>query len=279
VQIRHPSEAPRTNTGKTREGEMDDKVMLEGREGTPGNYRLLLENPVTDWKTPRHRHDFDQIRYAIQGDFNYAPGKWLREGSVGYFPEGVYYGPQVKPAGTKLALFQFGGPSGSGYSSNRQKKAAYEQMLKEGKFEGGVFTYIDAQGRKHNQDAAEARRERITGRKIDYRPRYEDLIIMNPAHYAWLTDPKNSAVHYKWLGSFTERGLKVGFVRLEQGASIHIGEHAAPEMLLVLSGKVGVAGKACAAHTAISVEAREGPVALKAAEASELIYLKLHVFD
>jgi hypothetical protein len=279
MQVRHPSEAAPTDTGKTREGEMADKVMLEGMEGTPGNYRLLLENPITDWTTPRHRHDFDQIRYPLKGDFNYAPGKWLRQGTVGYFPEGVYYGPQVKPAGAMLALFQFGGPSGSGYSSNRQKKAMYKRMLEEGRFEGGVYTYIDAQGRKHNQDAAEARRERITGHKMDYRPRFEDLIIMNPANYPWLPDSENPAVHYKWLGSFTERGLRVGFVRLEQGATINIGEHNAPEMLLVLSGDVGISGKSCSEHTAIGVEGREGPVPLKAAKASELIYLKLHVFD
>jgi hypothetical protein len=278
VQIRAPSEALPTDTGQTREGEMADKVMLEGRMGTPGNYRLLLENPITDWKTPRHRHDFDQVRYPLTGDFNYAPGKWLRQGMVGYFPEGVYYGPQVKPAGAKLALFQFGGPSGSGYSSNAQKKRAYDQMLKEGKFEGGVYTYIDATGRKHNQDAAEARRERITGRKMDYRPRYEDLIIMNPENFPWLDHPEKAGVKEKWLGTFTERGMRVGFARLDPGAAIDIGRHPAPEMLLVLAGEVAVSGKTCGEHTAISVEAHEGPVLLEAARPSELIYIQLPVF-
>jgi hypothetical protein len=121
MQIMEVAKAKPTETGKTREGEMDDRVMLEGEEGAPDNFRLLLERPITDWTTPRHRHDFDQVRLALRGDLEYAPGKILPEGSVAYFPAGVHYGPQVKAAGTMLALFQCGGPSGRGYSSNRQK--------------------------------------------------------------------------------------------------------------------------------------------------------------
>lgn len=279
MQVRDTAEAVPTDTGKTRDGEMDDKVMLEGREGSRANYRLLIEQPRTDWTTPRHRHDFDQVRYPIRGEFNYAPGKYLKQGYVGYFPEGVYYGPQVKPAGGKLALFQFGSASGNGYSSNRQKKAMYEKMLQEGKFEGGVYTWVDAEGRKHNQDAAEARRERIVGKKMNHRPRYEDLIIMNPENYDWVDDRAQPGVAHKWLASFTERGPRVGFARIAPGATLTVGRHQGCEMMLVLSGKVEILGRTHGVDTAISTEPKEGPLPIKAAQASELIYLQLPVFE
>ena len=44
--------------------------------------------------TPRHRHNFDQIRMVMEGKFAYAGRKTMRQGSIGYFPEGTYYGPQ-----------------------------------------------------------------------------------------------------------------------------------------------------------------------------------------
>lgn len=278
MQITEPDSAPQVDTGKTREGDVDDKVMLEGREGSPNNYRFLLETPITDWTTPRHRHDFDQIRLAITGELDYAPGKVLPEGWVAYFPEGVYYGPQVKKPGLVLGLFQIGGASGHGYSSNRQKKAAYQAMLDKGKFENGVFTYVDENGQRHNQDAAEARRERVIGHKVDYRPRYEDIIIINPANFDWLDAPETPGVAYKWLGSFTERATRAGFVRMEAGTSVNFGTHTAPEIVFAVSGNFRLENRAYGKHTAIGFETGEGPVPLHAVAPTELFYIQLPTF-
>lgn len=275
-----PAQAPQVDTGQTRVGDIDEKVMLEGKQGTPGNYRLLLEEPITDWITPRHRHDFDQVRFAMKGDLDYAPGKVLPEGWVAYFPEGVYYGPQVKKTGISLALFQFGGASGHGYSSNKQKKAAYDAMLAEGKFENGVFTYVDQEGKTHNQDAAEARRERIIGKKVEYKPRYDEIVIMNPANYDWLPHPKAAQVECKWLGCFTEREIRIGFIRLAADARVDFGLHGAPEMVLVSRGAVRLdnLNRAYGANSALSFEKNEGPIPVTAAEPSELFVVQLPKF-
>src|SRR4030088_2898167 len=47
--------------------------------------------------TPRHRHNFDQIRYTLTGIQSTGLGD-LAAGECGYFPEGSHYGPQ-KPVG------------------------------------------------------------------------------------------------------------------------------------------------------------------------------------
>jgi len=280
MQVRDAAAAPQVDTGQTRTGDVDDKVMLEGPEGSANNYRMLLEAPITDWTTPRHRHDFDQIRYAARGDLDYAPGKILPEGWVAYFPEGVYYGPQVKKPGLLLALFQFGGASGHGYSSNRQKKAAYDAMLKNGKFENGVYTYVDEQGQRHNQDAAEARRELVIGRKVEYRPRYEDLIIMNPANYDWIKDPQTPGIARKFLGCFTERQMCVGFIRLDPGATMTFGAQRAPEMVFIAKGSVRVGDNStCGQYGALSFEPEDGRVPVSATEPTEFLWVELHKFD
>ena len=75
------------------EGKLDNRDLLTGKEGDNRNFRLALGLAETDWLTPRHRHNFDQIRFPLEGEFHYATDKILPAGWVGYFPEGVHYGP------------------------------------------------------------------------------------------------------------------------------------------------------------------------------------------
>src|SRR5262249_57825962 len=41
--------------------------------------------------SPRHRHNFDQVRFVVSGELEYGPLK-CRPGDFIYFPEGVFYG-------------------------------------------------------------------------------------------------------------------------------------------------------------------------------------------
>src|SRR6202167_6506179 len=50
-----------------------------------------------DYGTPRHRHNFDQIRYVLDGEFSAGTGA-IDAGQCAYFPEGVHYGPQHQDA-------------------------------------------------------------------------------------------------------------------------------------------------------------------------------------
>src|SRR5205823_4501889 len=139
--------------GSMRTGVLEQKFLLTGRDGDPNNYLLNVGRTGTGgWSTPRHRHNFDQIRYVIKGTYPYAKGKSMPEGSVAYFPEGVHYGPQDRPEGLEMMVCQFGGASGSGYLSVAQREAANERLTKKGEFKNGVFTYFDENGQPHNKD-------------------------------------------------------------------------------------------------------------------------------
>ncbi len=185
------------------------KRLLTGRPGTPENYLFNIARSDGDYATPRHRHNFDQIRVALDGDMRIGPRQVVRQGQIGYFPEGTYYGP-YDDAGKKrtIMIVQFGGASGSGYMDRLSAMKARESLLREGEFRGGVFRRSSGEGRK-NQDAFEATWERFAGRKLEYpKPRYDAPVIIDPAGFAWKPAGRRG-VSRKRLGAFTERETRI----------------------------------------------------------------------
>ncbi|KUZ34875.1 MULTISPECIES: hypothetical protein [Burkholderia cepacia complex] len=265
--------------GSMREGVLAQKILLTGDDDTPNNYVLNLGRTGSGgWQAPRHRHNFDQIRYVIKGTFPYAKDKTLPEGWVGYFPESVYYGPQDRPEGLEMVVCQFGGASGNGYISVERREAANEVLKQKGEFKDGVFTYYDESNKKHNQDGFEACYEQITGNKLVYAPpRYQDLILMNPENYAWVTDSE-PGVSVKWLGSFTERNTRIGFVRIEPNAEFSAGMQDATELLYLSKGRVSLNGREFGPESAFEFGANEGPIKILATEPTELLRIVLPKF-
>ena len=280
MQISVVSQTPSWDLGDTRGGNLDYRYLLEGDDSSPGNYHLgVSASADQDYLTPRHRHNFEQIRFPLEGAFEYGKDQVLPAGWVGYFPEGVYYGPQILHKGIVLMQVQFGGASGSGYLSKEQRQVGLDGLRNRGHFEKGAFTYIDDKGQRHRQDAYEAIWEQAAGRKLEYpEPRYKDLVIMNPANFAWIKDPAAPGVERKWLGTFTERELRVGFVKLEAQASFTIGEHDAPELLFLHRGSVSCRGSDYPARTAFGTKPKEGPVTITAREPSEFLYCQMPRF-
>ena len=78
-----------------RGGTFHSIIMMEGEEGTLGNFQVSYGRIGGDFFSPRHRHNFEQIRFQIEGALDFARDGKLEEGMVGYFPEGVAYGPQT----------------------------------------------------------------------------------------------------------------------------------------------------------------------------------------
>ena len=271
----HASTAPQHHT-VPREGLLDNRDLLVGTDGDPRNYRFAISRADTDWLTPRHRHNFDQIRFPIEGDFHYAEDKVLPAGSVGYFPEGVYYGPQVRKQGLYMVVLQFGGASGQGFMGEKQHSKGYAEIEKTGKSEKGIYTYLDADGTQRRKDVYQAIWEYAMGRPLTYPPpRYNDIITMNPANYEWIPQREARGVAYKWLGTFTERGTRVGFVRLDAGATITAGSQSGPELIFVSKGSVKCQGNSYQLHTAFGFEAHEGAIPIQAAESSECLVVQL----
>ena len=202
----------------------------------------------------------------------------LPEGWVGYFPESVYYGPQDRPEGLETMVLQFGGASGGGYLSVAQREAANEALKQRGEFKNGVFTYRDKEGRLHNKDGSAACFEHATGRKLEFAPpRYEDVIIMDPSAYTWVPQGLDG-VYVKWLGSFTERGARIGFIRLDRGATYAGGTQASIEILFQTKGLVTADGHEYGVNSAFEFLPNEGPIVIRAVEPTEFLCMVLHRF-
>ncbi|RUW78891.1 MULTISPECIES: hypothetical protein [unclassified Mesorhizobium] len=251
--------------GSMREGTLDQKFLLQGDDDSPNNY--LLNVGLTGsggWGTPRHRHNFDQIRYVLKGKYPASPTKIMDEGSVGYFPESVHYGPQDRPEGLEMMVIQFGGASGSGFLSTPRREAANEALKAKGEFKNGVFTWLDEKGQKHNMDGSAACFEEATGKKLVFAPpRYDDIVLMNSESYAWI-ETEAAGIFTKLLGTFTERGIRISLIKVEAGATFNTGTRSAIEVLFMSKGKVTVGGKTYGEKTAIELLPSDNPLNIEA---------------
>jgi hypothetical protein len=177
--------APLIERPHVREGVFRSRRILNGAPGTPGNFALQL-GVTPSYYSPRHRHNFDQVRFQLEGDFDFASDGVMKEGCLGYFPEGTHYGPQSSNSENSTLVLQFGGASGSGYiAANEYEKAAAE-LARHGSFARGVYTRLKPDGGKINKDAYEAVWEEVNGRPLVYPPeRYLRPVFMDPASFDW----------------------------------------------------------------------------------------------
>ena len=115
---------------------------------------------------------------------------------------------------------QFGGPSGSGYLSQRQVDAAFEEMKQFGVFDKGVFRRNEGVPGKKNMDSFQAVWEYANQRPMVYpKPQYADPILMNPAHVRWMPLAGADGVEVKALGTFTDCQIGCARYRVAAGAS------------------------------------------------------------
>jgi hypothetical protein len=265
--------------GSMREGKLDQKHLLFGVDGSPNNYDLNMGlTGAGGWGTPRHRHNFDQIRYVLSGRLPYTETDVLEEGWVGYFPESVHYGPQARSEGLRTVVLQAGGASGQGYLSVAQREATNKVLQDKGEFKGGLFHYTDENGEAQQKDGSQAIFEEATGHSLEFAtPRYEDVIAMNPDAYDWLPADQEGVTE-KWIGAFTERDLRIGFLRLEEGATYNGGSHPSIEILFQLSGKVTADGKEYGPETGYEVLPGEASAVISAVEPTEFLRAILHKF-
>ncbi len=267
------------NVGSMRTGTLSQKFLLQGEEGSPNNY--LLNVGLTGsggWGTPRHRHNFDQIRYVLKGKYPASPHKIMGEGSVAYFPESVHYGPQDRPEGLEMMVIQFGGASGSGFLSTPDREAANKRLEAKGTFKDGIFTWVDDKGQKHNMDGSAACFEEATGKKLTFHPaRYDDVVMMDTNAYDW-SPTTTAGVSTKVLGVFTERGIQIKFYKLDAGATFNTGTRDQIEVLFMSTGSITVDGKSYGDKTGIELLPADKPTDIKANAESILFSVTLPKF-
>lgn len=264
-----------------RSGGIDFKRLLQGAAGTPDNFELSIVRTAGDYFTPRHRHNFDQVRLCLEGAMNYAPGKDLKVGTVGYFPEGTFYGPQSDTSKSLVLLLQMGGAGGYGFMSYQQLNAGYERMCDLGKFDGGVFTRQTTDGRIQRKDGYEAIWEHINGGEVEYPPaRYEEPVVIHPESFRWIPT-RDQGFELKHLGTFGERGVAIGQIRAIRGARHLIDRHRSPELLFVERGAIRdqASGQLLDSGSAFRVDPADAGRAIEAVDDCVLFFVQLPKFD
>src|SRR6516225_9242589 len=151
-----------------RQGQFIHRKLLTGERGTPGNFLLELVRTTSDFFSPRHRHNFDQFRYQVEGEFDFDRNGRMKPGIIGYFPEGTPYGPQSSSVNSLTLVLQFGGASGNGYMTQEQMEAGTAELKKHGTFEKGVFRRNECEEGKRNVDGYQAVWEHVNKRPMTY---------------------------------------------------------------------------------------------------------------
>jgi hypothetical protein len=255
-----------------RGGTFHSRTTAAGEPGTPGNFKFSVSELGTDYSGPRHRHNFDQYRFMLSGESDYGQDGPLRAGMLGYYPEGVPYGPQVNNTAIVCAVLQFGGASGSGYLQPREVKAGMVELEKFGTFKDGVFHRREDVPGKRSMDAYQAIWEHVHGRPMVYpKGRYDAPIMMDAANYQWAPIKGAPGVSEKLFGVFTERRTQARLVRLEAGAAYAVEGRG---VYLVLSGAGAAGGKPLQKYTTVFLETGETGT-LTARETTELLHYGL----
>jgi hypothetical protein len=226
IQIVELESAPLLERQHVREGVFRTRRILNGTPGTPGNFALQL-GVTPSYYSPRHRHNFDQVRYQLEGDFDFGSDGVMKAGSIGYFPEGTHYGPQSSNAVNSTLVLQFGGASGSGYIAADEYERAAAELAKHGAFAKGVYTRLKPDGGKINKDAYEAVWEQVNGRPLVYPPeRYTRPVFIEPGHFDWTPPADRPGVSSKLLGEFSERRTQLAFFQVDPGASLRLQDNS-----------------------------------------------------
>jgi hypothetical protein len=256
-----------------RYGVIEFKRLLRGK--APQVYELSLVKTSGEYRTPRHRHNYDQVRFGLTGETNYAPGKDLGPGQVGFFPEGTPYGMQKIVSDPVVMAIQSCGVSGEPFMTYDQLRQGGKELVERGgSFEGdGIYSWLDAEGRKHNQDSYEAIWEHVFGRPIHYAPaRYDEPVIMTLDHYAYR--PCGEGVERRVLGVFTEGQTTLATYRLAPGAALDLVADGRPMTFFVYSGAVRVGGEDWDTLTAIGLDPGE-QLTVASPSGAEALYFAL----
>jgi hypothetical protein len=255
-----------------RGGTFHYRNLMEGTPGTIDNFQLNMGRNDKDFVSPRHRHNFEQFRFQLEGDLNFARDGKMTPGMVGYFPEGASYGPQTSEATAMTIVLQFGGASGSGYLSRREVKQGMEELKQSGTFAGGVYRRYPGVPGKRNVDGYQAIWEHVNHRPMQYpKARYPGPIMMDAADFRWVPATEFSGVHEKLLGVFTERRAQASFFKLEPGATLR---GAGRAIYVIYAGGGRVDAQPMRRFTTVFLEHGER-ASFAADEATEMLHLGL----
>ena len=255
-----------------RGGTFHFRNLMEGTPGTIDNFQLSMGRNDKDFVSPRHRHNFDQIRVQLDGDLDFARNGKMTPGVVGFFPEGAHYGPQTTETFSSTIVLQCGGSSGSGYLSREEVKAGMDRLRTIGTFEGGIFRRNEDQPGKRNMDGFEAIWTHINGRALEYpKPRYPGPVMVDRDSVAWTPVAGAPGVSEQALGVFTEHGTGARYLELEVGTSYAVTGRG---IYVALGGRGQVGDQPLRAYTTVYLD-HDDAATFAADETTEFLHLSL----
>jgi hypothetical protein len=193
------------------------------------------EGEERSFRSPRHRHTFDQIRFYYRGKMRYGTKEVYGDGDMLYIPGGTYYGPMefADTGAVKHLNFQFSGLSGIPYYGTAEFAPARARLEQRGRFENGAFRGNDGR----NQDGWEALLEETIQRPVEYpNPSLTNYVVVRSANLAWHEVPDHPGVLVKYLGHFTEVGPNALLYQLADGASLPGGTTGSQEVWTLWDG-------------------------------------------
>jgi hypothetical protein len=224
-----------------RDGGIHFTPLHRGNVGDVG-YFTMAQVRFDEYYTPRHRHNYEQIRVGLSGRSPIGRNLYIEQGEVAYHPEGTPYGPQdikttVEQSPVVLA-WQFGGPSLQGFYPASEFHDAYLRLSEVGRFEQGVFIKERPDGSEEKQDGYEAAWSEYVGRPLVYPPaRYRAPVVMDPDAFSWY-ETAEAGVASKLLGTFGDAGLRIWMLRVDPGSTATLSSWAAYRCGYLLSGSV-----------------------------------------
>lgn len=121
---------------------------------------------------------------------------------------------------------------------------------KTGHFKGPVYHRAD--GRK--QWGLNAVWEQVFGERLKYpMPRYDHVVVADPARFNWLPLRGAPGVQHKFMGAFSERAVRVEMLRIAAGTTWTSTDAEARRLFYVCQGEVTVNGSAVRQGAAIDI--------------------------
>lgn len=258
-----------------REGIFRTQKLLNGIPGTPGNFALQLVRTPDTYYSPRHRHNFDQVRYQLEGEFDFTRDGIMSPGMIGYFPEGTHYGPQDTRSSSLTLVLQFGGDSGSGYLSAEEYRQAADTLSRTGTFSKGIFTSVTPEGKKINKDAYEAVWEKVHGKPLVYpKTAFTKPVFIDPETIPW-EETQYTGVSRKVLGDFSASGTRLHQILIEVDRSYTLEDNC---LYFIEDGQGKIGDSPCTKHTSVQVEPGETPL-LKADVKTRILQMGLPLLE
>jgi hypothetical protein len=277
MKIVHIEDVPLVAVPTTRAGTLDRRTLLAGDPDSPGNFVCGVYYQSGDFYAPRHRHNFDQWRYQLEGETNLNATGVLRPGTLGYFPEGAHYGPNGREGETTdvrnvIVLVQFGGPGGNGFVSSAKFAAAREELKALGTFDGGVFHRNAGVAGKTTLDSFQATWEHAQRRSMVYpASQYNAAILMNTHAYRWMPLAGAPGVEAKLYGTFSDCAIRAAGYKLDPGATFAASGRG---IFIVLGGNGTLADGPYRPFTGLYLDSGER-AAFTASETTEILLMGL----